>query len=134
MNKLIIDSLIIGLITSVLGSVILRVIITGFNKVEKNESLEYMLKKYKKNYIIEIALFFTGISIHLLLEYFGINKWYCEKKCAVDKCKIICERDLGPNVISPSSKISKDLKIVQNELKNIKPSEIKDNIINTIKK
>ena len=64
MNKLIIDSLIIGLITSVLGSVILRVIITGFNKYDKNESLELMLKKYKKNYIIEIALFFTGILIH----------------------------------------------------------------------
>jgi hypothetical protein len=98
MKKIITDSLIIGLITSVLGSVILRVMITGFNKIEHNESLELILKKYKKNYIIEIALFFTGISIHLLMEYFGINQWMCEKKCTPDNCKIVCEQDLGPPV------------------------------------
>ena len=78
MKQLIINSIIIGLIASILGSVILRIVITGFSKSEQNESLEFVLNKYKKNYMIEVSLFFTGILIYLLLEYFGLNKWYCK--------------------------------------------------------
>ena len=47
--------------------------------------------------MLEISLFFTGILIHLLLEYIGLNKWYCEKKCAGEgankKCEIVCKRE-----------------------------------------
>ena len=43
-------------------------------------------------------MFFTGILIHLLLEYIGLNKWYCEKKCAgegaSEKCETVCTRKM----------------------------------------
>lgn len=104
MKELIINSLIIGLITSVLGSVILRLVITGYNKLENNESLEFILQKYKKNYIIEISLFFTGVLIHLMLEYFGFNQWYCNKQCAEDVCKIVCEK-----IVPSGNKLSSTL-------------------------
>ena len=97
MQKLIFESVIIGLITSILGSIILKIIVR-FNTFENNDSIEDVLKKYKNTYIIYIALFFTGILIHLLLEYIGLNKWYCEKKCSgegINKtCKIICEKEI----------------------------------------
>ena len=97
MQKLIFESVVIGLITSILGSIILKIIVR-FNTFENNDSLEDFLKKYKNTYIIYIALFFTGILIHLLLEYIGLNKWYCEKKCAGEginkKCKIVCEKEI----------------------------------------
>tara|TARA_B110000971_G_C19689959_1_gene354975 strand:+ start:110 stop:394 length:285 start_codon:yes stop_codon:yes gene_type:complete len=94
MKKLLFNSLIIGVITSTLGSVVFRIILTRFNKNNENESLDLMLKKYKNNYLIEICLFFTGILIHLLLEYIGLEKWYCSKVCADDVCKIVCEKEI----------------------------------------
>ena len=95
MNEIIINSFIVGLITSILGSVIFRIILTKFTKADNNESINYMVKKYSNNYILEISLFFTGVLIHLLFEYFGFNKWYCEKKCAGDECEIICIKKLN---------------------------------------
>ena len=112
MKELLINSVIIGLITSLLGSVILRIVITGFNKLDNNESLDYILNKYKNNYMIEVALFFTGMLIHLLLEYAGFNKWYCNKKCYKDTCKIVCEKDIGS--VIDNSKIGKTLSVPNN--------------------
>ena len=65
-----------------------------FNSVDKNDSLSPVLNTYKDTYVVPIALFFTGILIHVLLEYIGLNKWYCEKKCIKDRCKIVCEREI----------------------------------------
>jgi len=95
MQELILESIIIGIITSILGSVMVK-ILSRVNSVEDNEYLNNFVGKYNKTYIIEISMFFTGILIHLLLEYIGLNKWYCEKKCAgegLDKiCEIICTK------------------------------------------
>ena len=95
MNKLLYETICIGLITSLIGSMVIKIII-GFNKVEKNESInmERTIKNWNKNYLLEISLFFTGILIHLILEYIGLNKWYCEKKCLKDKCQIVCVKDI----------------------------------------
>ena len=93
MKTLVFKSILIGTITSILGSLIIKILIK-FNSVEDNNSLEHVLNRYKNTYIVQIALFFTGILIHLLLEYIGLNQWYCEKKCIKDKCKIVCEKEL----------------------------------------
>ena len=93
MQTLIFESILIGTITSILGNLVLKILLK-FNSVDDNNSLEHLLKKYKDTYIIQTSLFFTGILIHLLLEYVGLNKWYCEKKCIGDKCKIVCEKEL----------------------------------------
>jgi len=93
MQTLIFESILIGTITSILGNLILKILLK-FNSVDDNNSLEHLLNKYKNTYVIQTSLFFTGILIHLLLEYIGLNKWYCEKKCIGDKCKIVCEKEL----------------------------------------
>ena len=93
MQKLILESIIIGAITSILGNIIITILIK-YNSLESNDTLDNTLKKYKKTYIIQIALFLTGILIHLLLEYIGLDKWYCEKVCLKDKCKIVCTKEL----------------------------------------
>ena len=93
MQTLVFESLLIGTITSILGNLIIKILIK-FNSVEKNDSLKPVLDTYKDTYVIPVALFFTGILIHVLLEYIGLNKWYCEKKCIKDRCKIICEKEI----------------------------------------
>ena len=93
MQTLIFESILIGTITSILGNLMLKILLK-FNSVDDNNSLEHILNQYKDTYIIQTSLFFTGILIHLLLEYVGLNKWYCEKKCIGDKCKIVCEKEI----------------------------------------
>tara|TARA_B100000902_G_C27309045_1_gene917259 strand:+ start:1570 stop:1851 length:282 start_codon:yes stop_codon:yes gene_type:complete len=93
MQTLVFESLLVGTITSILGNIILKILVK-FNSVDKNDSLNPVLNTYKDTYVVPIALFFTGILIHVLLEYIGLNKWYCEKKCIKDRCKIVCEREI----------------------------------------
>lgn len=57
------ESFIVGLIVSIIGSVI------------------YYLNVKKKNLTVVISFFITGFCIHLLLEFSGFNKLYCDKKC-----------------------------------------------------
>ena len=93
MYKIFIESFILGIITSVLGVIIIN-ILTKFNNYEKNSTLEITLNKFRKTYIIPISLFFTGMLIHILLEFMGLSTWQCNKICMKDKCKIVCEREL----------------------------------------
>jgi hypothetical protein len=41
--------------------------------------------QWNKYYIMEIALFLTGVTIHLGCEFSGLNKYYCKHGAA---CKI----------------------------------------------
>ena len=91
MKDLILESIIIGVITSILGNLIFKILV----KINNNEMIDEVLDKYKKNYFLQIVLFFTGVFIHLLLEYVGLDKWYCEKKCIADKCKLVCEKPIN---------------------------------------
>jgi hypothetical protein len=95
MDNIIAESLFFGFITMLIGSVVIKIIIK-FNEIEHNDSIiinDY-LKKLDSKYIIEIALFVTGISIHLLFEYSGFNNWYCEKECVDDVCQMICRKKI----------------------------------------
>ena len=56
MQKIIIESFIVGLITSILGGLIIK-ILTKVNSIERNDSIHSFVKKYKKTYILEISLF-----------------------------------------------------------------------------
>ena len=66
MQTLVFESLLIGTITSILGNLIIKILIK-FNSVENNDSLKPVLDTYKDTYVIPVALFFTGILIHVLL-------------------------------------------------------------------
>lgn len=95
MQQLITESVIVGIITSILGGLILK-ILSRVNSIESHDYIKSFIGKYKKTYIVEISLFLTGMLIHLLLEYIGLNKWYCEKKCVGEGenevCEFVCKR------------------------------------------
>ena len=63
------ESLIIGFITYVIGTIIFNLSINKLNKDKPN-----------KPYGVDSAFFMTGVILHLLLEFGGFNKWYCDKK------------------------------------------------------
>ena len=96
MSNLTYETVSVGIITALIGSIVIKILI-NFNRVDDNESnnFENTIKNWNKNYLIEISLFFTGVLIHLLLEYIGLNKWYCAKKCAGDTCKIVCSKNIN---------------------------------------
>lgn len=62
------ESVIVGLISWVIGTIIFNL---SINKQNKDK---------EKPYGIGVAFFMTGLIIHILLEFGGFNKWYCEKK------------------------------------------------------
>jgi len=74
--RLIVEAIAVGIITVVVGYVITW-ILSNFDKNASN-----LNKEWNKHHIMEIALFLTGMSIHLLCEFTGINSWYCENGIA----------------------------------------------------
>ena len=64
------ESIIIGFITWVIGTIIFNL---SINKKNKN-------KNKNKPYGIDLAFFTTGLILHLALEIGGFNKWFCDKK------------------------------------------------------
>ena len=63
------ESFIVGLICLLIGSIIFNLSINKKNKDNIN-----------KPYGINIAFFMTGVILHILLEFGGFTKWYCNKK------------------------------------------------------
>jgi hypothetical protein len=62
------ESIMIGFITWVIGTVIF------------NLSLNKQNKDKQKPYGIGLAFFMTGVILHISLEIVGFNKWYCSKQ------------------------------------------------------
>ena len=69
MYKILSEASIIGTITLVLGKIILELLIKKNNKDKKHPRGIYL------------AFFSTGFLLHFIIEYLGINCWYCDKKC-----------------------------------------------------
>lgn len=76
--KLLIEAVVVGIMVVVVGSAVGFVVGT-FNSVD----LPKVCKKWNKNHVMEISLFFTGFVLHLLCEVTGINKWYIKNGYAV---------------------------------------------------
>ena len=72
MYKIISEATIIGIITFILGKMIIDLVLD--KKIKNN-------KKHPKG--VHLAFFFTGFLLHFLIEYLGLNCWYCDKKCMV---------------------------------------------------
>jgi hypothetical protein len=63
----------IGILTLIIGRIIFY---SGVNK-EKREETE----KYNKH--LSLTLFMIGFILHFMMEFGGLNKWYCDKQCVV---------------------------------------------------
>ncbi len=73
MNQIIIEAIVVGIITVIIGNVS-GLLVASMLKV----NLPEICKDWNKYYTMEITLFLTGFLIHILCELTGINKWYCK--------------------------------------------------------
>ena len=93
MKRIIIECILIGTITLIIGNLLCKLLI-NFNSVEENQTLDNTLSKYTNSYIFHVILFLTGVLLHLMLEYIGLDNWYCEKICLKDKCEMVCTKEM----------------------------------------
>lgn len=75
--KLMIEALVVGIATVVVGSIVGF----GVGKVLGSD-MPKVCKNWNKKYAMEISLFLTGSLLHLLFEFLGGNKWYCKNGIA----------------------------------------------------
>ena len=73
MQQLLIEALIVGILTVVVGTIVGFFLGSLFST-----NLPKICKSWNKNHIMELSLFLTGFFIHLLCEFSGVNKWYCK--------------------------------------------------------
>tara|TARA_B100000902_G_C26620913_1_gene579714 strand:+ start:275 stop:511 length:237 start_codon:yes stop_codon:yes gene_type:complete len=71
--KLLIEAVVVGVAVVFIGSLVGYV-------VGKCLSIDLpkLCKEWNKNHVMEISLFLTGFTLHLLCEYIGVNRWYCK--------------------------------------------------------
>lgn len=74
MLRLTVEAFIVGILTTIIGSLVGYVI----GKMVSSD-LPAQCKEWNKYYVMEISLFVTGVLIHLICEVTGINGWYCRK-------------------------------------------------------
>ena len=75
MNNLtttILEAIGIGILTLIIGRVMF------YSAVDKSKREE--VETYDHN--LSLTLFMIGFVLHLLMEYGGLNKLYCNKECA----------------------------------------------------
>ena len=72
--KLLIESIAVGIITVVVGTIAGLVVGKLFSS-----NLPKVCKKWNKNHVMEISLFLTGFTLHFLFELLGLNKYYCKE-------------------------------------------------------
>lgn len=76
--RLLKESLFVGVFISVLG------LILHYLSMKYYE--EHDMNKYKT---LGLHLFLIGVSGHLILEYFGVNKMYCLESAKVDTITLV---------------------------------------------
>ncbi len=73
MNKILsilIEALLVGLITTIIGSASAKIISLLYDK--KSNDFEW-----NKYFVMEQSLFLTGFLVHIFCQIAGINKYYC---------------------------------------------------------
>lgn len=69
-SKTLLEALVVGIMSLVVGHVVMKLTITDKEKKNNNKQLY-------------ITFFTIGFLLHFILEIAGLNKWYCDKKCAL---------------------------------------------------
>ena len=97
MFKIFSEATIIGLVILLIGKIVMGLTISKKNKkhpkgidlslgcflffllIVNPITISKKNKKHPKG--IDLSFFFTGFLLHFVIEYFGLNCWYCDKKC-----------------------------------------------------
>lgn len=80
MKGLLIEAIVVGFVTVVIGTLVAWGLGKSFSV-----DLPPVCKEWNKFYVMEISLFLTGIFAHFAFEVAGFNKWYCTKGVACRK-------------------------------------------------
>jgi hypothetical protein len=71
LTNLTLEAIGIGVLTLIVGHVIFY---SGVSKNKREET-----EKFDKH--LSLTLFMIGFVLHFMLEFSGLNKWYCDKRC-----------------------------------------------------
>ena len=82
-TKLAIEAVVVGLLTVVVGSLVGGLV--SVTSWYPRPSLPEECGNYNKYFIMEFTLFLTGVLIHLLCEFTGVNLWYLKNSAAALK-------------------------------------------------
>lgn len=63
----------IGILILIIGRIIF------YYSIDKNKRED--AEKYNKH--LSLTLFMIGFILHFIMEFGGLNKWYCDKQCTV---------------------------------------------------
>ena len=74
MLQLFVEAFIVGIVLILIAYFVNFIIYKLYNT-----NLPKICKKWNKNHIMEISLFFIGVFTHFFFEFTGLNKWYCSK-------------------------------------------------------
>lgn len=77
MQALLMEAVVVGVLVVVVGTVVGYIV----GRVASVD-LPAVCKKWNKNHVMEISLFFTGFFVHLICESTGLNRLYCKKGVA----------------------------------------------------
>lgn len=72
-GHLLIEAIVVGVSTVVMGNII------GFiskSMIDQQVSLEKYMK-WDILYTLQVILFLTGLTLHIIFEILGLNGWYC---------------------------------------------------------
>ena len=70
--RLLFEAIVVGVL-GVLAGFVVGPVVGYFLRVPIPETC----KKWNKNHVMEVSLFFIGFTVHLLCELFKLNSWYC---------------------------------------------------------
>jgi len=75
LNGITLEAVGIGILTLIIGRILFYFSIDE----NKREEIE------KNNKYLSLSLFMIGFLLHYLMEFGGLNKWYCNKQCTISK-------------------------------------------------
>ncbi len=70
--KTLLEAIVIGLVTFIIGKIAFNITINKNNDNEQNQ---------EKPHGLDLTFFVTGFLLHFFIEIIGLNKWYCDKQC-----------------------------------------------------
>jgi cytosine/uracil/thiamine/allantoin permease len=78
-RDLVFEAIIVGILTIIFGYLAGYMTMYTIELYDKDvKSLPQECKKWNKHNAMEISLFLTGFLLHVVLDIFGTNKWYCD--------------------------------------------------------